>query len=81
MDTGREGDLQRMRDAFNDRSLPKHSRRAAWQAFNKILRQMKDRRLTYMRARLARAHMASDTEAVDRLTTLIEAYSERQGYN
>ena len=81
MDGTREGELKRLSEVFNNPLKSRHERRLAHDTFNKILRQVKDKKLTELRRRLIRAHQANDTEAAEKITDEIEAYSWRMGYN
>jgi hypothetical protein len=81
MDWTREGDLTRLHKVFNDPLKSRHERRLAHDTFNKILRQLKDKKLTELRRRLIRANIADDNDAaVERITEEIHEYSRRAGY-
>ena len=80
MDWTREGDLTRLHKVFNDPLKSRHERRLAHDTFNKILRQLKDKKLTELRRRLIRANIADDDAAVERITEEIHEYSRRKGY-
>ena len=80
MDWTREGDLTRLHKVFNDPLKSRHERRLAHDTFNKILRQLKDKKLTELRRRLIRANIADDDAAVERITEEIHEYSRRAGY-
>lgn len=81
MDWTREGDLTRLHKVFNDPLKSRHERRLAHDTFNKILRQLKDKKLTELRRRLIRAHNAEDVDAAEKITEEIYEYSRRMGYN
>ena len=80
MDWTREGDLTRLHKVFNDPLKSRHERRLAHDTFNKILRQLKDKKLTELRRRLIRANIADDNDAVERITEEIHEYSRRKEY-
>ena len=80
MDGTREGELKRLSEVFNDPLKSRHERRLAHDTFNKMLRQVKDKKLTELRRRLIRAHNAGDVNAAEKITDEIYDYSRRMGY-
>lgn len=80
MDNTRYVDLGRLHKVFNDPLENIHTRRIAYRSFNRILRHLKDKKLSKLRHRLVRAQLAGDSSAADRLTLQISDYSERKGY-
>ena len=80
MDGTREGELKRLHEVFNNPLKSRHERRLAHDTFNKILRQIKDKKLTELRRRLIRAHNAEDVDAAEKITEEIYEYSQRMGY-
>ena len=80
MDNTREGDLKKLHGVFSDPLLPMGQRQRAHKSFQKIQAQMNDRILNDLRHRLARADVAGDADAVERITLQIEEYSRKKGY-
>ena len=80
MDGTREGELKRLSEVFNNPLKSRHERRLAHDTFNKILRQVKDKKLTDFGRRLIRAHNPEDVDAAEKITDEIYDYSRRMGY-
>ena len=80
MDATRGGDLSKLHNIFNDPLVPIGRRKNAHRSFQKIHAQMRDRKLNNLRHRLAKANLASDSDATEKLTEEIEMYSMRKGY-
>lgn len=80
MDNSRDHDLIALHKRFNDFSLPKLTRTRAWRSFNKILAQVRDKKLVEMRHRLVRAKLANDSDAADKIELQIEDYTKDRHY-
>ncbi len=77
MDGTSEDNLKTLRKVFADSSQDLTTRRIAYRSFNGILGQMKDRTLTKLRWRLAKAHIAGDSAVADRLTMMLTDYANK----
>lgn len=72
----REGELAKLNRDRNDILLPMSARKDADKAFQKILSQMRDKKLMAMRERLVKAARAGDEEQIHRITLQMRSYSK-----
>ncbi len=80
MDASRNADLSNLHRLFSDPTKPKHVRAWAFEGYQKIQAQVKDKTLTGLRLRLIRAARASDTDAAKRIEQHVIVHSRRMGY-
>lgn len=78
MDSSREPDIRRLRDAMNDPTRSLGRKRMAHKAMKVIVKQMHDRKLTSMRYRLIKAARAHDLKAEYKITNLIREYLKQE---
>lgn len=71
---GRTGELKRLGRDRNDYTLSKLVRKRANEAFVKIVRQMRDKKLMSLRQRLIRATQAGDQGASHRIQLQMRDY-------
>lgn len=77
MDGSRDDDLRALKARMEDQLLPLGERRRAWRSFNKILVQLKDKKLIDLRYRLVRAHRADDADVAEKLVDQIHEHTIR----
>jgi hypothetical protein len=71
---GRDSQLNKLHAIQHDVTKPTHVRRAADKARQKIVAQMRDKKLMGMRSRLMAASRAGDVVEMARITALIKDY-------
>lgn len=81
MDASRDADFSNLHRIFNDPMQPQWKRRQAFQGYQKLQEQVKDRKLSGLRLRLIKALRADDTKAVSKIERQINEYSWRMGWN
>jgi hypothetical protein len=72
---GRAGELARLNNDRNDPKLSKFVRQQADKAHQKIVNQLKDRKLMGLRERLIRATQAGDQYEARKIETEMRAYT------
>lgn len=74
---GRKGTLKYLDKAISNSKLYEPTRQQAERAKENIIKQLKDKKLMEMRARLIRATRAGDQVAVDRIERQMRAYEKK----
>lgn len=78
MDNSRDADLYALHKRFNDYSLSKTVRKRAYDTFQFVQAQVKDKKLAELRHRLIKAHRANDVEMVERFEAQIKEYTRHK---
>jgi hypothetical protein len=77
MDNSRDHDLAALHERFTNPNLSDEARKRAYNAYQDIQAQVKDKVLTALRYRLVRAHRADDQTEIGKLESLIKEHGRK----
>lgn len=78
IDSSRQAVLARLDREMNDPSKPNFHRRKAWKAKQRIISQLKDRRITRERERLIKAYANNDQYEAWKITNVIKNLNKEE---